>query len=52
MGMTRVSICSASDDAADPLSAAHEVAAPACCASKNDSESNAFAVLAEVMIWM
>jgi hypothetical protein len=50
MGMTRVSIRSASDEAADPLSAAHEVAASARCANKNDCESNAFAVLAEVMM--
>jgi hypothetical protein len=48
MGIARVSIRWASEDAADPSSAAHEVAASARCAKRMDCESNAFAVFAEV----
>lgn len=52
MGMSKVSMRSAWEDAAGPESAAHEVAASAPCANKIDWEFSASAVLAEVRITM
>ena len=52
IGMARVSMCSASDDAAEPSLAAQDVAAVARWAKRMDCESSAFAVLADVKITM